>query len=456
MVVAWLGLAGAAAASDAPAPPWEAHNRDGMRAAAQADWPAAEAAFRAALDALAEDDAAAPTPVDRVDDDDARVATVAGNLAVVLLELERTDEARRLLERALAIRRAVFGARDPLIAESLNNLAELERRTGRLDRARTLHEAALGLRREVLDDGHPDVAESLNNLGVLLHDLGEAEAAAAHLGEAHGIRRDRLGDIHPATLESAGNLAAVAVDLGDLATAEAVLLAAVEALPVEAATAGGLAAYILRQGIDVLLLEQDADRAVLLCEARVVDPPAGATRDDADRPVVDLATAELMSACARALVAVGAEARAIALVERHLALLAAAPTVPPAVAAELRWGLAEAAAAAGDLEAAETSLAAVAELLDSADDPRLVIALNNLASIRFERGRPLEASADLETALDRLTAAAGADPALLRDVLANYAVVLRTLDRDADALVVESRLIELTIDPDRVEPAAGD
>ena len=237
--------------------PWQALNREGMLAAAAADWPTAEAAFRAALEALADEGSAGLPALDKVDDDDGRVAAVAGNLAVVLLQQDETDEARRLFEQALAIRRSVFGARDPAIADSLNNLAELERRTGRLERARTLHEAALRLRREVLDEGHLDIAESLNNLGVLLRDLGDIEAAAAHLGEAHGIRRERLGPTHQATLESTGNLAAVALDMGDLATADSVLLAAIEALPVAAAASGGSPAFILRQGIDVLLLEDE-------------------------------------------------------------------------------------------------------------------------------------------------------------------------------------------------------
>jgi hypothetical protein len=83
--------------------------------------------------------------------------------------------------------------------------------------------------------------------------------------------------------------------------------------------------------------------------------------------------------------------------------------------------------------------------------------LNNLGSIRFERGRPLEASADLETALDLLEAQEGSvDPLLFRDVLANYAVVLRALDRNTEALAVESQLIELAADPGDIEPAAGD
>ena len=370
---------------------WQVLNRDGMLAAAEADWPVAEAAFRAALDALAEDGDTALPVLDRVSDDDARVAAVAGNLAVVLLQQDETDEARRLFERALAIRRSIFGARDPAIAESLNNLAELERRTGGQERARTLHEAALKLRREVLAEGHPDIAESLNNLGVLMRDLGETEAAAAHLGEAHGIRRERLGLGHPATLESTGNLAAVALDLGDLATAEAVLLAAAEAIPIEAAAQGGLPAYILRQGVDVLLLDGDTDRAVLLCEEHVFDPIT--TTGDAaqvDHPPPDLVLAELVAACARALGQVGGEARATALLEEHLERLTASPeALSPTIEGELRWGLAEMALAVGDLYAAETNLDLVVTLLEAGDDPRLATALNNLGSIRFERGRPL-------------------------------------------------------------------
>jgi tetratricopeptide (TPR) repeat protein len=456
-----VGVAfGARAEDDAAAEAaWEAFNRDGMEAAAEADWPAAEAAFRAALEALADDADGGLPALDQVDDDDARLATVAGNLAVVLLQQEELDEARQLFERALGIRRAVLGSRDPAIAESLNNLAELERRSGQLDRARTLHEAALGLRREVLDDGHPDIAESLNNLGVLLRDLGELEAAAGLLGEAHGIRRERLGPVHPATLESTGNLAAVALDLGDRATAEAVLLAAVEALPADAGVGGGMAAYLLRQAVDVLLLENDVDGAVLLCEERVLagrEPSVDAAAVD---PLVvpDLVSAELLAACARALGRVGGEVRAARLLEQQLEQLGTSADEAPAIEAELRWGLAETAALAGDLEAAESQLGQVVSLLETRGDQRLPTALNNLGSVRFERGRPLEASADLEAALDLLDDPdVAADPVLRRDVLANYAIVLRTLDRNAEALAVENRLIDLATDPDRIEPAAGD
>lgn len=441
LVGAWLAAVPAAGAEEAP---WAAHNADGIAAAAGGDWAVAEAAFRAALDVLATAEAGAAPPADRLADDDARIAVVAGNLAVVLLERGETAEARTLFERALAIRRALFGARDPAIAESLNNLAELERRTGNLARARTLHEAALGVRREVLDEGHPDIAESLNNLGVLLRDQGELEGATMALGEAYALRRERLGEAHRLTLESAGNLATIALDQGDLATAEAVLRAAVEAEP-----EGGPPAYILRSAVDVYLLQGAVDDAVLLCEAHVVE------REPAFPD--PLAGAELVAACARALGRVGGEARAASLLESYRDGLA---EPSPAVEAELRWGLAETAMLTGDLAAAEAGLGAVVAILTEADDPRLPTALNNRASVKFERGRPLEAASDLEAALELLDdpeRPAAPDllrPDLLRDVLANYAIVLRALDRNSAALEVENRLIEMVTGT--IAPAAGD
>ncbi len=434
LVAVWLAAVPAAVADEAP---WAADNADGMAAAVAGEWATAETAFRAALEALAEESEAVPPPPDRVTDDDARVAVVAGNLAVVLLEQGETTEARSLFERALAIRRAVLGARDPAIAESLNNLAELERRTGNLARARTLHEAALGVRREVLDPGHPDIAESLNNLGVLLRDLGELEAAAAALGEAHALRRERLGAAHKLTLESAGNLAAVAIEEDDLATAEAVLRAAIEAIA-EAGPEGGLPPYLLRSAIDVFLLRDVVADAVLLCETHVVDSTP---------PVADaLSAAELVTACARALGRVGGEERAGAMIERQLAALTDAPTE---VVAELHWGLAETASLAGDPVAAEGHLDRVVELLQDVGDPRLPTALNNRGSLKFERGRPLEAASDLEAALRILDDPDRPENAtLLRDVLGNYAIVLRSLDRNAAAIEVENRLLDLVTGAD--------
>ncbi len=464
---------------------WQAFNLDGMTAAAEQDWPAAEAAFRQALEALTTDNEGALPPLDRITDDDARLAVVAGNLAVALLEQGELDEARELFERALLIRRAVFGTRDTALAESLNNLAELERRSGRLERSRSLHEAALEVRREVLEPGHPDIAESLNNLGVLLRDLGELDEAASLVGEAYAIRGERLGPAHRATLESAGNLATIAIDRGDLATAEAALTAAIEA---HAATSGDdateepLPSFLLRSGVDVLLLQGEVERAVGLCDERLgqewldaeegqgEQPLGGAARvamseelpaapegtvEPAQQMPLELVEAELVAACARAFTRSDDAARAMTMLEAGLQR----PGTPPAaVEAELRWELADTRAATGDLRAAEGELDTVLALLEANGDPRQSLALNNRASIRFERGRPLDAAGDLESAIAKLDARddAAAGP-LLRDVLANYAVVLRALDRTSEALEVESRVIDLATElADEPLPAAAE
>jgi tetratricopeptide (TPR) repeat protein len=457
---------------------WEALNRDGLTAAAEQDWPAAEEAFRQALAALTANNEGRLPPLDRITDDDARLAVVAGNLAVALLEQDELDEARALFERALLIRRAVFGTRDTALAESLNNLAELERRTGRLERSRSLHEAALEVRREVLEAGHPDIAESLNNLGVLLRDLGELDEAAALVGEAHAIRSERLGSEHRATLESAGNLATIAIDRGDVATAEAVLTAAIEAHAAagtdDESDADPLPAFLLRSAVDVLLLRGEIERAVELCMERRGDIPeaeasdvaeAGGTSTPEDAAIVDdgavlddpapleLVEAELIATCARAFSRDGDGERALSLLESGLER----PAAPAeAVEAELRWELADTKAATGDLRAAEGELDTVLGLLEASGDLRQSLALNNRASIRFERGRPLDAAADLEAAIAQLDARddAAAGP-LLRDVLANYAVVLRALDRTDEALEVEDRVIDLaTARADEPQPAA--
>ena len=472
---------------------WEAFNQDGMTAAAEQDWPAAEAAFRQALAALTADNEGRLPPLDRITDDDARLAVVAGNLAVALLEQSKLDEARELFERALLIRRAVFGTRDAALAESLNNLAELERRTGRLERSRSLHEAALEVRREVLEEGHPDIAESLNNLGVLLRDLGELDEAAALVGEAYAIRSERLGPGHRATLESAGNLATVAIDRGDLTTAEAALTAAIEAHA--AADANGddggdesdgaahdpLPSFLLRNTVDVLLLQGDVERAVGLCTERLHDGPEVEAEEEllAEEPgdgtteaavsnvaapaqagtiepalsaLLELAEAELVAACAHAYRRNNNAARSMALLESALQRPA---TPAEAVEAELRWELADTKAATGDLRSAEGELDTVLGLLEASGDLRQPLALNNRASIRFERGRPLDAAADLETAIAQLDALddAAAGP-LLRDVLANYAVVLRALDRTPEALEVEERVIDLATPPVDEPPLA--
>ncbi len=425
-------LAGGAslAADDAPAD-WRELNDRGTAAAAAGDWSAAETALRAALELLEPDSPDA----DAAPDEDARMAVVAANLAMVELSQGDTAAARDLLERALAIRRAVFGDDEPGIAALLNNLGELERRSGNPERARQLHEAALVMRRSLREPGHPEIAESLNNMGVTLSDLGQLDTAGGLVQEALAMRRERLGPTHRATLESAANAAAIATEAGDLATAEELLRAPLESLVGDAGGArpdDALVADLWRNLIEVLLLRGADDPALLACEELVADLPS----------VDQEAAADLAMVCARAFNRVGAEERATLLLEQELDRGAASPEASPETRLQLRWTLAETAASAGDFVAAHARIDEVIEELGATPDHRLPLALNNRAFFAFELGRPIEAVADLEAALAALEAAPEqVDKRLERDVLNNLASVLRSLDRGDEASAVEERLL---------------
>lgn len=415
------------AADDAP-PTWRELNDRGTTAAAEENWGEAETALRAALELLepeAPSTAASPG-------DDARIAVVAANLAMVELAQGDIEAARELLTRALAIRRTVFGDDEPGIAALLNNLGELERRAGNLDRARQLHEAALVMRRTLREPGHPEIAESLNNLGVTLSDLGQPDTARGLVQEALAMRRERLGVTNQATLESTANAAAIATEAGDLTAAKALLRAPLDVISAEDGSVepdGELVAHLWRNLIEVLLLQDADDAALLACEELMDDLPSAGPQ----------ATADLATVCARAFNRVGAEDRATRYLEQQLGL----QEVSPETQLQLRWSLAETAASAGNFEAAHERIDAVIDLLGTTTDRRLPLALNNRAYFAFELGHPLDAAADLEAALAAIEALPEpADPRLERDVLNNLASVLRALDRNDEAAAVEERLLD--------------
>jgi len=124
------------------------------------------------------------------------------------------DEARSLLERALAIREQTNGPVDPDTAEVLANLAGVLHETGDSAAARPLLERVLGIKEQTLGPEHPETVLALNNLGVLLRVSGDWNAARPLLERALAIREKTLGSEDPDTAASLHALAQVLVDLG--------------------------------------------------------------------------------------------------------------------------------------------------------------------------------------------------------------------------------------------------
>jgi len=155
------------------------------------------------------------------------VARAANDLAAVLRNLGRLDEAEELHREALALRRA-GGTADLPVAESLNNLAGIALGRGRPGEAVEMLEESLAIRRKILGDAHPLAAQAVSNLASACFRAGEREKGAAYLRDAEREFR-ALGPIGRQGLGHVlSGLAAVALSERDVEEAEARLEEALE------------------------------------------------------------------------------------------------------------------------------------------------------------------------------------------------------------------------------------
>ena len=147
--------------------------------------------------------------------------TSRSNLALVLWDLGRHEEAEAEHRAVLEARTRTLGAEHPDTLTSWSNLALARWNLGRLDEAEAQHRAVLDTRTRVLGAEHPDTLTSRNNLATVLGDLGRLEEAEAENRAVLQIRTRVLGAEHPDTLTSRSNLATVLGGLGQLQQAEA-------------------------------------------------------------------------------------------------------------------------------------------------------------------------------------------------------------------------------------------
>ena len=153
----------------------------------------------------------------------ANVATRLNNLATLLHATNRLEEAEPLLWRALAIDEATFGERHPMVAIDLNNLALLLMDTNRFEEAEPLMQRSLEIDEADLGKRPPGVAIRLNNLATLLHATNRLEEAEPLLWRALAIDEADLGEQHPSVAIRLNNLAALLTDSNRLAEAEPLL-----------------------------------------------------------------------------------------------------------------------------------------------------------------------------------------------------------------------------------------
>ena len=133
----------------------------------------------------------------------------------------------RLLQRALAVRRATVGADGATTAATTAALAVVLSRQGKYGPADSLAREALRVRRAILGDSHPDVAASLQELAGIAVYLGELARAEAYQLEAVAVGRRNGSGADSAMVSALARLSAILWRRGDDAGAERALREAV-------------------------------------------------------------------------------------------------------------------------------------------------------------------------------------------------------------------------------------
>ncbi len=144
------------------------------------------------------------------------VATSYNNIALVYRAKGELNTALKYHKKALDIIKAIYGEKHPDVATSYNNIAGVYYDKGELNTALKYHEKALDIRKAIHGEKHPDVATSYNNIAVVYHDKGELNNALKYHEKALDIRKAIYGEKHPYVATSYNNIALVYHDKGEL------------------------------------------------------------------------------------------------------------------------------------------------------------------------------------------------------------------------------------------------
>ncbi|MEM1181817.1 MAG: tetratricopeptide repeat protein [Acidobacteriota bacterium] len=154
------------------------------------------------------------------------LASALGRLASIVGRHGDIDDARSLLERAIALQRRALGDRHPDLAFSLHELGLLHFKVRQLDVSERLTREAFEIWRVVYGDKHPDVLASQKQLAYLLLEKGELQGAERLTRSVLAREMELYDRPHPGMGFTLARLAKVRWLLGDLKEAEALARAA--------------------------------------------------------------------------------------------------------------------------------------------------------------------------------------------------------------------------------------
>jgi tetratricopeptide (TPR) repeat protein/predicted Ser/Thr protein kinase len=181
----------------------------------QEQWEEAEVELRRALDLYAQGSA---SNEDR--------AGVLKDLATVVKNLERPEEAEELLLETLALLRKQAVGDHPSVAITLDELGVVQRHLGRTEEALRSQLEALHMEERLFGEDAPRLATNHTNIAVTLGYLQRHDEAIEHLQRSIEMIEQHLGPDHPDLARTSSNLAAAYTRSGNREAAAPLLLRA--------------------------------------------------------------------------------------------------------------------------------------------------------------------------------------------------------------------------------------
>jgi eukaryotic-like serine/threonine-protein kinase len=148
------------------------------------------------------------------------VSATLHNLGMVARNEDRLTDADVLLREALALTDAEHGETHPRSLNTLDQLAVVLRNQGHLEEAETIVRRVLAAREKLHGFESTFVANAENEVGSVVHDLGHFKEAITHYQRAIDIEQRLKGPDTTDVIMPLNNLASALDDMGDWAAAE--------------------------------------------------------------------------------------------------------------------------------------------------------------------------------------------------------------------------------------------
>jgi tetratricopeptide (TPR) repeat protein len=142
-------------------------------------------------------------------------AKLLNNVGEYLNQIGHYEQARQILQNALALSDEAHGPESVRRSAIINNLGRVLTRLGNFTVAREHFESALKLDQAQYGDSHWHVAEVANNYGTLLHQTGDFRSALQQFEWALEICRNNYGPEHAKVASITNNIAYALANMGD-------------------------------------------------------------------------------------------------------------------------------------------------------------------------------------------------------------------------------------------------